>query len=703
MVVGFVVASLGAVAVVAGAFFRSGRRPASDGAAAQAPGAGEPPRDRDTPLRLMLEQFPAICWTVDRDLRFTSSLGAGLAALGLRQGEVVGRTLFEYFNTTDRTMPAIAAHLRALDGAQVEYQFEWGGRSYQTRVDPFRAADGTIEGAIGLAHDVTDMKHAFEALGRTMERYQDLVQSLDAIVWEADPADLKFTFVSRQAESLLGHPVHRWLGAPDFWSGLIHPDDRGRAVETLRRAAADRRPRQFEYRARAADGRWLVLRHGVRVSGGERNPPALRGLILDVTEQKTMEHEALRAQKLDSIGLLAGGIAHDFNNLLHGIFGHIALARMEGDLNPAAREHLEQAEKALHRSQELTSRLLTFARGGAPMREVASIGDLIRESVDFSLRGSRTHYEVAVIGDLWRAEVDPGQISQVLGNLALNADQAMPAGGTLRVRADNVIIEPGSALPLAPGPYVRIRCRDEGVGIAEADLSRVFDPYYTTKETGTGLGLATAYSIVARHEGHIAVESDMGRGATFTIHLPAVAPGPAAEERDPAAPPRASKPPGVDGGAAGATGAAGAGAPAPGSGSPGAPAAAPRPARILVLDDEPLIRDLLRELLLTLGYEVETAAEGGAMVRMYERSVAEGRPFDLLILDLTIRGGMGGREALDQIRARYPAARAVVSSGYSHDPVMARWAEYGFKGVLAKPYTLEDLASLLARVMGETA
>ena len=673
MSVGIVVASFGAVAVVAGAFVLAGRRPAADGAAGRAPGAGEPPPDRDTPLRMMLEQFPAICWTVDRDLRFTSSLGAGLAALGLRPEEVVGRTLFDYFDTTDRTMPAIAAHLRALDGAEVEYQFEWGGRSYQTRVDPLRAANGTIEGAIGLAHDVTDMKHAYEALGRTMERYQDLVQSLDAIVWEAGLADLRFTFVSRQAETLLGHPVHRWLEASDFWSGLIHSDDRARAVEALRRAAADRRPRQFEYRARAADGRWLVLRHGVRVSGGDRNPPALRGLILDVTEQKTMEHEALRAQKLDSIGLLAGGIAHDFNNLLHGIFGHISLARMEGALGPAAREHLEQAEKALHRSQELTSRLLTFARGGAPVREVAVIGELIRESVDFSLRGSKTHYEVEAIGDLWRAEVDAGQISQVLGNLALNADQAMPAGGTLRVRADNVVVEPGSPLPLAPGAYVRIRFADEGVGIAEGDLARVFDPYYTTKETGTGLGLATAYSIVARHEGHIAVESEPGHGATFTIHLPAVAPGSAAEASDAAVAP-----------------------------VPGAPAAARRPARILVLDDEPLIRDLLCELLSTLGYEVETAAEGGATVRLYEQSVAAGRPFDLLILDLTIRGGLGGREALDQIRARFPAARAVVSSGYSQDPVMARWADYGFKGILAKPYTLEDLASLLARVMGET-
>jgi PAS domain S-box-containing protein len=632
-------------------------------------------RETDTRLRLMHEQLPAVSWTVDRDLRFTSSAGAALTALGLRQGEVVGRTLYEYFGTEDRTMPAIAAHLRALEGASVEYQFAWAGRSYQTKVEPFRNADGTITGAIGLAHDVTEQKQAYEALSRTMERYQDLVQSLEAIVWEADAADLGFTFVSHQAEDALGHPVHRWLESPDFWPGLIHPDDRQRALLNLRRTAADRHPRQFEYRARAADGRWLVLRHLVRLTGGRKTPPALRGLILDVTDQRAMENEALRAQKLDSVGLLAGGIAHDFNNLLQGIYGQIALARMEADIGPAALARLEQAEEALRRSQHLTGRLLTFARGGEPVRELASIGEIVRDSVDFSLHGSKVHYELDIPQDLWGAEVDPGQIGQVVGNLCLNADQAMPSGGVLRVRAANVEIGAGSPLPLPPGRYVRVEFADEGIGIAEADLARVFDPYYTTREAGVGLGLATAWSIVARHGGHIGVVSQQGRGAVFTIHLPATG-----------SPPRIAPTPEPDTG--------GIRGPAPARRSRG---------RVLVLDDEPMIRGLLGELLATLGYDVEVSSEGSDTVRRYREAAAAGRRFDLVILDLTIRGGLGGREALEQIRSGDPSVRAIVSSGYSHDPVMARWADYGFKGVLVKPYTLEDLAAIVDRVMGGEA
>src|SRR5262245_17824678 len=388
-----------------------------------------------------------------------------------------------------------------------------------------------------------------------------------------------------------------------------------------------------------------------------------------------MENEALRAQKLDSVGLLAGGIAHDFNNLLQGMFGQIALARMEPDIGPKALARLDQAEEALRRSQHLTGRLLTFARGGEPVCEVAAIGEIVRDSVDFSLHGSKVHYEFDIPRDLWAAEVDPGQIGQVVGNLCLNADQAMPSGGVLRVRAANVEIGAGSPLPLPPGRYVRVEFADEGIGIADADLGRVFDPYYTTKETGVGLGLATAYSIVARHGGHIGVVSQQGRGAVFTIHLPATG-----------SPPEP---------ASGPEGAAAAGrAPAPG------------PARrslghVLVLDDEPMIRGPLGELLATLGYEVEVSSDGDDTVRRYREAAAAGRRFDLLILDLTIRGGLGGREALEQIRAADPTARAIVSSGYSHDPVMARWMEYGFKGVLVKPYTLEDLSALLDRVMGE--
>ena len=622
----------------------------------------------ETHLRLMLEQFPAVLWTVDPRLRFTSSTGAGLHALGLKPGEVVGRSLQEFFGNDDTEFAPIAATIRALRGESVSYETTWGGRFYQSRLEPFRDPDGLITGVIGVAYDVTDMKEAYGALAKSMQRYHDLVQDLEGIVWEAEPdvhTGPRFTFMSRKAEAILGYPARRFIEEPGFWLEVVHAEDRGRVLETLRRAAADRRLHQMEYRARAADGRCLLLRQSIRPIGAPGGEPALRGLILDITEQDAMQREALRAQKLDSIGLLAGGLAHDFNNLLAGILGHLSLALVQGRLPPDVRSQLEACEQGVTRAQDLTARLLTFARGGAPVRRVAAIGDLIRETVDFTLRGTAVEGRVETAPDLWNAAIDEAQVSQVLSNLTLNASQAMPRGGRIEVRAENVRIPNGGRLPLRPGSYVRIVFKDEGVGIPAADLARIFEPYYTTKEGGSGLGLATAYSILRRHEGHIAVESEEGKGATFTLHLPATAESVDGEPRLPE------------------------GRVIPGTG------------RILVVDDEPMIRSLMRDLLEHLGYEVETAAEGGEAVRRFDETAASGRPFDAIILDLTIRGGLGGREAFELIRARHPRVRAIVSSGYSNDPIMARYREHGFVGMLSKPYTLEDLSALLAQVLGE--
>ena len=345
---------------------------------------------------------------------------------------MIGRSLYEYFQTTDRTFPPIAAHLRALEGATVGYRFEWAGRSYQTQVEPFRAADRSIVGAIGAAHDVTDMQRAYDALARTMERYHDLVDNLDGVVWEADPGDLRTTFVSQQAVTLFGHSMHRWLGEPGFWQGLIHPADRDRVLAAARAAAGDRRTRRMEYRARTADGRWLTLLHTMRRIGGDRTPAALRGLIVDITADK------------------ASG----------------------GEAPPPARPVVATAEPAASRG------------------------------------------------------------------------------------------------------------------------------------------------------------------------------------------------------------------------------------RILVLDDEEMIRTLLRDLLGVLGYEVTAVPDGESAIRAYEEARAAGKRFALVIFDLTIRGGLGGREAFDRMRELDPAVRGVVSSGYSNDPVMTRWSEHGFEGVLPKPYTIDDLAALLGRLLG---
>jgi len=362
---------------------------------------------------------------------------------------------------------------------------------------------------------------------------------------------------------------------------------------------------------------------------------------IDVGAQRRMEEELLKSEKLESLGVLAGGIAHDFNNILTTIVGYLSLARI--DIEPATElyENLCEVESAADRATDLTHQLLTFAKGGAPVKRAASMADIIRDSATFTMRGSNVRCDFHVDVDLWPAEVDRGQISQVIQNLVLNANQAMPAGGHMDVRAGNLVVAAEDGLPLPPGRYVCITVQDQGSGISDEDLARIFDPYFTTKETGSGLGLATAHAIAKNHQGHIAVESSPGKGTRFDVYVPATTAPVEHDQRD-------------------------AGPPVLGEG------------RILVLDDEEPIRQLATNLLPRLGYEVECVADGGEALAAYAKSRHEGRTFDAVIMDLTVPGGMGGLEAAAKILEMDPDACTIVSSGYSDDPIMAEHTSHGF-------------------------
>ena len=389
------------------------------------------------------------------------------------------------------------------------------------------------------------------------------------------------------------------------------------------------------------------------------------GVVLvfrDVTEKERTAQELLKASKLESIGLLAGGIAHDFNNILTAVLGNISLARMFAPPSDDLTKALTLAERASMRAADLTRQLLTFAKGGSPVKKTASLTEIIRETTAFVLHGSKVGLQLALPDDLWPAEIDVGQISQVIHNLTLNAVQAMPEGGTLRVRAANVTFAEAAATTLRPGKYIAIHFQDTGPGIAAENLPRIFDPYFTTKKHGSGLGLATSYSIIRKHDGDIFVQSEVGRGTTFQIHLPAAS---GAVISPPAA----------------------------------APAALTGKGRVLIMDDEEAIRTLVKMMLDPLGYEVALAADGAEAISCYEKAQLAQRPFDVVILDLTIPGGMGGIEALQRLRGLNPAVKAVVSSGYSDDPVMAQYVEHGFAGVVAKPYRLQDLTRTLQQVL----
>ena len=395
----------------------------------------------------------------------------------------------------------------------------------------------------------------------------------------------------------------------------------------------------------------------------------LVGVVLafrDVTEWQKLEEERLRASKLESIGILAGGIAHDFNNILMAIVGNVSLAEQFAREQPELRPLLLEAQKAGWRARDLTHQLLIFARGGAPIKETAVLTDIIKDSARFVTPGSNVHCEFSLAHDLWPVEADKGQLSQVIANLVLNAVQAMPEGGTVQVRAENLALSAPASLPLPAGRYVRVSVQDHGIGIKPEHLPKVFDPYFTTKQRGSGLGLATAYSIVRRHDGLIRVSSQLGQGSLFEVYLPASA-------KAPPPPPEPCPPP------------------QPGQGT------------VLVMDDEPAVLEVCKASLKQLGYEVLLARDGAEAVRLYREAQQAAVPITALILDLTVPGGMGGKETVKRLLELDPQVRAIVSSGYSNDPVMADFRAHGFCGVISKPYAVEQLAEALRRALASGA
>ena len=417
----------------------------------------------------------------------------------------------------------------------------------------------------------------------------------------------------------------------------------------------------------------LIARDGTERSIADSGSPILDarkrivGAVLvfrDITEQRRSELEMQRAQRLDAVGVLAGGLAHDFNNLLAVVTASVSFATRK--LPPQERSVLGLLERALSacdRATSLTKQLLTFASGGAPVRRATALGDLVRSTVEFVLHGSSCRAVFDIASDLKIVDVDEGQIGQVLTNLVMNAVEAMPRGGIVRVAAANRSLEEGNPFMCAAGSYVEVAVADHGVGIAPEILERIFEPYFSTKQRGSGLGLATAYSIARRHGGALAVDSKPDTGSTFRLFVPAAAPGvslPEVRRAEPVEP-------------------------------------APSGLRVLVMDDEDALRASLTSVLTELGYDVEGAPDGAEAVRLFVRAREAGKPFDGVLLDLTVRGGMGGLETVKQLLEIDPKTRAIATSGYAPDPILGYPERYGFVASLPKPFRLEELMTIMRR------
>jgi PAS domain S-box-containing protein len=528
---------------------------------------------------------------------------------------------------------------------------------------------------VAMVRDVSERKRVENELAAEKENLAVTLRSIGDGVVTTDVQG-RIVMMNSEAERLTGWISQEAVGKP--LKSIFN---------TVVDLAAQAKAQQSGYRSEAQsillnlpENATLVSRDGVEriieefASPIRDNKNEVAGVVLvfrDITERQRAEAERRKAETLEQLGLLAGGIAHDFNNLLTAIIGNISLASLLLPPDDEMATRLIDAKNASMRARDLAQQLLTFARGGAPIKKTTSIGKLIQDTVSFSLRGSHSRSEFSFGADLWAAEIDPGQISQVIANLVVNADQAMPNGGTLRVSCENCRYTSTTTptIPdLLPGDYIRISIRDQGVGIPEQYVKRIFDPYFTTKPKGNGLGLASAYSIIKNHNGLITVESEVHVGSTFHVYLPA-----SLNIDLPVEQPSRTFTQEMTG-----------------SG------------RVLVVDDEEAIRALVEFTLTRLGYQVSAAATALEGVNIYRQKLETGERFDAVILDLTLPGGMGGKEALKKLIEMDPTVNAIVSSGYATDATMSRYQDFGFRGVIAKPYEAADLGKVVHEVIASS-
>jgi len=510
---------------------------------------------------------------------------------------------------------------------------------------------------VAVVRDISERKRSEAALQESEEKYRNLFhQSSDGIVLY----DLsgRILDVNEKSLQLLGYSRSELLDMNIF---ELHPASfRERSEAVLDRI---KREKQINFEGEFLTKQGSVFPAEVSCNlftlGGRE---VIQGIVRDISERKKMEAEQQRIGKLESLGVLAGGIAHDFNNLLTAILGNINIIKKESKPGTLVFERAEKAEKASLRAKGLTKQLLTFTRGRKPAKMTASLKRIIRDSAEFALTGTNVKCGFSIAEDLWLADVDVDQIGQVINNLALNAVQAMPEGGMIRIGASNVTDPLIAGGKLAPGRYVRIVVEDEGVGIAGKDLPKIFDPYFTTKEKGSGLGLASAYSILRQHGGRITATSVEGKGATFEVYLPASSKS-VRNVHD-----RKER------------GFCGRG-------------------RILVMDDETFVLDVAGKMLGQMGFEAVYAKDGAAAVDLYRKALQEKRPFVAVIMDLTIPGGMGGKETQKLLKKIDPDVTTIVSSGYSDDPILSAYKAYGFQGVLLKPYRLTEMSEVLGEVL----
>lgn len=556
--------------------------------------------------------------------------------------------------------------------ARMEKIVSEGSGLFETK---HRRKDGTIiEVEVSVTHipnesaqvvcfcrDISERKRTEDALRESQNRLKLATMSAQLGIWDWDIINNKMVWDDEMFR-LYGYKEKPSDYGIEIWKKGLHPDDMEYAWNECQAALRGERKYDLEFRVRHPDGTIRFIKaQGIVLRDVTGNPIRMLGVNHDITRSKTLEEEMLKNQKLESLGVLAGGIAHDFNNLLGGIFGYMESA-IDIVTDQKVRECILKALNTIDRGRHLTQQLLTFAVGGVPIKTVAPMFPYVVEIVQFALSGSNITCVFDVASDLKLCNFDKNQVAQVIDNLIINAKQAMPSGGTIEVIARNITIGQGEHHLLNQGDYIKISITDHGIGIPKDLLSKIFDPFFTTKKTGHGLGLATCYSIVKRHDGCIEVESTPGVGSTFHIYLPA------SQETN------SEKISNIKSTHVGQ-------------------------GTFIVMDDEDVMRDTLGNILESFGYNVLSAENGQVALELLTEETASNRNVAALILDLTIPGGQGGKDIIQKIRKIREDIPVFVTSGYAEDPVIAKPEDYNFTASICKPFRKSEFAEMLNKYL----
>ena len=609
----------------------------------------------------------SVFW-INKDARIINANKAATTILGYSKDELVTLT----FHTIDKTLII------------EEWEKDWE-RLKEKKHSVFESRHVTKDGIefpveitfnyqlfegeeynLAFVHDITERKRSEEKLRISEARLNEAQSVAHLGSWNWNMLDDKLEATAEHF-NICGLDKNKVLTFKDSMNA-VHKDDR-RSVQAfvknlLSNDTCDEFPSEIEHRIVRPDGTVRIVYERVKVKYNYQHiPESLVGTLQDITERSKMQTEILRAQKLESVGVLAGGIAHDFNNILTVILGNVNLAMVHTKSNEKVCKTLNNVEKACLRARDLTLQLLTFSKGGEPVKKVTPVSSLVNYSVEIALKGSNVKPKVIIDPDLWTANVDEGQINQVINNLLINAQQAMPNGGTLTIEARNINKQVSKQIAmLSPEKYICISIKDKGTGIPKSIIAKIFDPYFTTKETGSGLGLASSYSIIRNHGGIIKVKSEEKKGTTFFVYLPASE------------------------------------APTPKS-KTGKKSNLSGSGRILLMDDEEMIRDMVQTMLTSIGYYTVCICNGDELLATYKDAADAKKPFDAVIMDLTIPGGMGGKEAIKKLLEFDPAAKSIVYSGYSNDPILSDYRKYGYKGVIHKPFVINEINDVLKSVL----